>query len=322
MSTVNAVEAIELSKKFGNFTAVDQVSFTIPRGEIFGLLGPNGAGKTTTIRMLCGLLSPTSGAGKVMGFDVARQPEKVKANLGYMSQKFSLYNDLTAFENLDFYARIYRLSGKTRSSRTAELLEMAGLKDHRTELTSNLSGAWRQRLALACALVHEPPMLFLDEPTAGVDPVSRREFWNLIYDLAGQGVSVLATTHYMDEAEYCNEIGLMYQSRMIARDDPDSLKEKLSGTLLEIECDQPGRAIDLLKDIPGVVDAAFHGVLLHVIVSDEALQNRLQEALEANAIPVQRIERVLPSLEDVFVGMVNAENRARLRAELKQGDVE
>ncbi|HMN14707.1 MAG TPA: ABC transporter ATP-binding protein [Bellilinea sp.] len=322
MSVENAVEAIDLSKKFGDFIAVDRVSFTIPKGEIFGLLGPNGAGKTTTIRMLCGLLAPTSGVGRVMGFDVGGQPEKVKANLGYMSQKFSLYNDLTAFENLDFYARIYRLPGKTRNSRTEALIEMSGLKEHRNELTANLSGAWRQRLALACAIVHEPPMLFLDEPTAGVDPVSRREFWNLIYELAGRGVSVLATTHYMDEAEYCNEIGLMYQARLIARDDPDSLKEKMPGTLLEIECDHPGQAIDLLQDIPGVIDAAFHGILLHVIVEDEALQGRLREVLEENAIMVQRIERVLPSLEDVFVGMVDAENRARLRAELRQGEEE
>ncbi|MEL7589966.1 MAG: ABC transporter ATP-binding protein [Anaerolineaceae bacterium] len=322
MSVENAVEAMDLSKKFGDFTAVNQVSFTIPNGEIFGLLGPNGAGKTTTIRMLCGILAPSSGTAKVMGFDVASQPEKVKSNLGYMSQKFSLYNDLTAIENLDFYARIYRLQGKTRISRTNELIEMAGLKDHRNELTANLSGAWRQRLALACAIVHEPPMLFLDEPTAGVDPISRREFWNLIYELAGQGVSVLATTHYMDEAEYCNEIGLMYRARLIARDDPDSLKEKMPGTLLEIECDHPGRAIDLLQEIPGVINAAFHGILLHVIVADRVLQGRLRETLEANAITVQRIERVLPSLEDVFVGMVDAENRSGLRAELKPGGEE
>jgi ABC-2 type transport system ATP-binding protein len=257
-----------------------------------------------------------------MGYDVADQPEKVKANLGYMSQKFSLYNDLTAFENLDFYARIYRLPSPTRYRRTDELIEMAGLKDHRNELTANLSGAWRQRLALACAIVHEPPMLFLDEPTAGVDPVSRREFWNLIYELAGRGVSVLATTHYMDEAEYCNEIGLMYQAHLIARNDPDSLREQLPGTLLEIECDHPDRAIDLLKNIPGVSDVAFHGILLHVLVSDEDLQGRLLEVLEQNAITVQRIERVLPSLEDVFVGMVDAENRAKLRTELKEGGEE
>ena len=319
MSKENAVEVVELSKKFGNFTAVDQVSFTIPRGEIFGLLGPNGAGKTTTIRMLCGVLVPTSGSARIMGFDVAHRPEQVKANLGYMSQKFSLYNDLTAFENLDFYARLYRLPGETRQKRVDELIEMAGLKDRRDTLTANLSGAWRQRLALACAIVHEPPMLFLDEPTAGVDPVSRREFWNLIYELAGQGVSVLTTTHYMDEAEYCNEIGLMYQARLIALDDPDALKEKMPGTLFEIECDDPDRAAALLEETPGVTDVAFYGILLHVVTDDGALQDRLREELTENGIGVERIERVLPSLEDVFVAMVESENRAQLRSELTQG---
>jgi len=318
----NAVEVVDLSKKFGGFTAVDRVNFTIPKGEIFGLLGPNGAGKTTTIRMLCGLLVPTSGAARIMGFDVARQPEKVKSNLGYMSQKFSLYNDLTAFENLDFYARIYCLPPKIRSNRIDVLIEMAGLKDHRKKLTANLSGAWRQRLALACAIIHEPPVLFLDEPTAGVDPVSRREFWNLIYELAGQGVSVLATTHYMDEAEYCNEIGLMYQSRLIALDDPDTLKEKMPGTLVEIDCDHPGQAIDLLQETPGVIDAAYYGTLLHVILERETLIDQLKEVLVEQGITVSRIEPVLPALEDVFVSMVDAENRVHLRSELRQGEEE
>lgn len=322
MTKENAVEVVDLTKKFGSFTAVDKVSFNIPKGEIFGLLGPNGAGKTTTIRMLCGLLIPTSGTGKVMGYDVAHQPEKVKANLGYMSQKFSLYNDLTAFENLDFYARIYRIPEKTRKSRIDTLIEMSGLKDHRNELTANLSGAWRQRLALACAIVHEPPMLFLDEPTAGVDPVSRREFWDTIYELAGQGVSVLTTTHYMDEAEYCNMIGLMYQSRLIALNDPDSLKENMGGMLVEIDCDHPGQAIDLLQAVPGVIDAAFYGILLHVILESETLISKVKEILTENGITVSRVERVLPSLEDVFVSMVDAENRARLRSELKQGEEE
>lgn len=322
MTKENAVEVNEISKKFGTFTAVDRVTFSIPKGEIFGLLGPNGAGKTTTIRMLCGLLVPSSGSGRIMGFDVAKQPENVKSNLGYMSQKFSLYNDLTAVENLDFYARLYRLPQKIRSSRIDALIEMSGLNDHRNELTANLSGAWRQRLALACAIVHEPPMLFLDEPTAGVDPVSRREFWNLIYDLAGQGVSVLATTHYMDEAEYCNEIGLMYQSRLIALDDPDSLKENMPGKLVEIDCDRPGEAINLFHTIPGVIDAAFYGTLLHVILESESFIDRIKEVLLENGITVSRIERVLPSLEDVFISMVDAENRARLRSELQQGEEE
>jgi len=319
MSVDNAVEVIDLSKKFGDFVAVDRVSFTIPKGEIFGLLGPNGAGKTTTMRMLCGLLSITSGAGRVVGFDVASQPEKVKANLGYMSQKFSLYNDLTVYENLDFYARVYSLVGRKHSNRIDEMLEMAGLKDHRNELAANLSGAWRQRLALACAIIHEPPMLFLDEPTAGVDPISRREFWNLIYDLAGGGVSVLATTHYMEEAEYCNEIGLMYRSRLIAKGDPDSLKEKLPGTLLEIECEAPSQAINLLQEIPGVIDAAFHGILIHILVENKSLQSNLRKTLQKNAITVQHIEPILPSLEDVFVSMVEGEDRAGLRLEFRQG---
>ncbi|MDP2990765.1 MAG: ABC transporter ATP-binding protein, partial [Kiritimatiellota bacterium] len=237
MSEENAVEATHLTRVFGNFTAVDQVSFNIPRGEIFGLLGPNGAGKTTTIRMLCGILAPSFGAARVMGFDVSKQPEDVKQRIGYMSQKFSLYNDLTVNENLDFYANLYGVPREKVKPRLAELIEMAGLLGHEKQSAGSLSGAWRQRLALACAIVHEPPMLFLDEPTAGVDPVSRREFWEMIYRLAGQGVSVLATTHYMDEAEFCNVIGMMYHACLIALDDPDSLKEEMDGVLLEVDCD-------------------------------------------------------------------------------------
>jgi len=198
----NSVEVRNLSRRFGDFVAVDRISFDIPKGEIFGLLGPNGAGKTTTIRMLCGILTPSSGEARVVGFDVARQPEQVKQRIGYMSQKFSLYNDLTVFENLSFYANLYGIPAERIKQRIAELIEMSGLRGHEKQLARNLSGAWRQRLALACAIVHEPPMLFLDEPTAGVDPVSRREFWEMIYQMAGQGVSVLATTHYMDEAEF------------------------------------------------------------------------------------------------------------------------
>lgn len=322
MSEENAVEALQLTKKFGDFTAVDNVDFAIPKGEIFGLLGPNGAGKTTTIRMLCGLLVPTSGVGRVMGIDVAREPEKVKANLGYMSQKFSLYNDLTAFENLDFYARIYGLPATARDARIEALLDMAGLRHHRNELTANLSGAWRQRLALACAIVHEPPVLFVDEPTAGVDPISRREFWELIYELAGRDVSVLATTHYMDEAEYCNQIGLIYRARLVALAEPDTLKQEMPGALLELECDHPTRAIELIQAIPAATDVAFHGKLLHVIVEDEALQGELAQVLTANGITLSRLEPALPSLEDVFISMVEAENRASLRAALREGERE
>ena len=317
MSADKAIEVIQLTQKFGKFTAVDHVSFEIPRGEIFGLLGPNGAGKTTTIRMLCGILTPTSGEARVMGFDVARQSEEVKQRIGYMSQKFSLYNDLTVQENLDFYANLYSVPREKFASRLKELIEMAGLRGHEKQLVASLSGAWRQRLALACAIVHEPPMLFLDEPTAGVDPVSRREFWDMIYNLAGQGVSVLATTHYMDEAEFCNVIGMMYRSRLIALDDPDSLKEKMRGMLFEIDCREPGRAEEILKDLPFAHDVAVHGVLLHVLVSDEKEKRGLEKALQSNGIAVKRIERVQPSLEDVFVSLVEDEDRPQMREEIE-----
>jgi ABC-2 type transport system ATP-binding protein len=317
VSAEKAVEVIQLTRQFGDFTAVDHVSFEIPRGEIFGLLGPNGAGKTTTIRMLCGILTPTAGEARVMGFDVAKQSEEVKKRIGYMSQKFSLYNDLTVQENLDFYANLYSVPREKFAPRMKELIEMAGLRGHEKQLTASLSGAWRQRLALACAIVHEPPMLFLDEPTAGVDPVSRREFWDMIYNLAGQGVSVLATTHYMDEAEFCNVIGMMYRSRLIALDDPDSLKKKMRGMLFEIDCREPGRAEEILKDLPYSYDVAVHGVLLHVLVSAEKEKQELEKALQLNGIAVKRIERVQPSLEDVFISLVEDEDRPQMRDEIE-----
>ena len=314
MNAENSVEVIELTRQFGDFVAVDQVNFVIPKGEIFGLLGPNGAGKTTTIRMLCGILAPTSGEAKVMGYDVARQPEEVKQRIGYMSQKFSLYNDLTVVENLRFYADLYGIPSEKVRQRITELIEISGLKGLEKHLTRNLSGAWRQRLALACAIVHEPPMLFLDEPTAGVDPVSRREFWEMIYGMAGRGVSVLATTHYMDEAEFCNIIGMMYRSKLIAMSDPDTLKESLHGVLFEVDCSNPGRAETILKKLSTIKDVAVHGVILHVLVEKEDEKDFIEKTLNENGIPITRIERVLPSLEDVFVSLVEQENRLRLRA--------
>ncbi len=314
MNAENSVEVIELTRQFGDFVAVDQVNFVIPKGEIFGLLGPNGAGKTTTIRMLCGILAPTSGEAKVMGYDVARQPEEVKQRIGYMSQKFSLYNDLTVVENLRFYADLYGIPSEKVRQRITELIEISGLKGLEKHLTRNLSGAWRQRLALACAIVHEPPMLFLDEPTAGVDPVSRREFWEMIYGMAGRGVSVLATTHYMDEAEFCNIIGMMYRSKLIAMSDPDTLKESLHGVLFEVDCSNPGRAETILKKLATIKDVAVHGVILHVLVEKEDEKDFIEKTLNENGIPITRIERVLPSLEDVFVSLVEQENRLRLRA--------
>jgi ABC-2 type transport system ATP-binding protein len=297
----NAVETENLSRKFGDFIAVNQVNFYIPRGEIFGLLGPNGAGKTTTIRMLCGILLPTDGRASVLGFDVAKEPEEIKRRIGYMSQKFSLYGDLTPVENLEFYASIYAVPRDQRPKRIAELIEMAGLGEHKTMLTRDLSGAWRQRLALACAIAHQPPMLFLDEPTAGVDPVSRREFWDLIYQMASQGTSVLATTHYMDEAEYCNTVGMMYGGQLIALASPDTLRTRLPGYLFQVDCDRQAQAEDVLKDMDGVLETAIHGALLHVSLAEADLQDNVKRKLAHAVIEVHRIESIQPTLEDIFL---------------------
>jgi len=229
----SAVSLDNLTKRFGTFTAVNGISLTVPKGRIFGFLGPNGAGKSTTIRMMCGILPPTSGKGSVAGFGIAKEPEKIKENIGYMSQRFSLYEDLTVEENIAFYAGVYRLSGIRRQERTEWVIEMAGLTGRRNSRAGELSGGWRQRLALGCAILHEPPIIFLDEPTSGVDPLSRRKFWELIYSLAGGGVTVFVTTHYMDEAEYCDQLALIYRGELIAVGTPEELKrERAKGELL------------------------------------------------------------------------------------------
>ncbi len=302
---INAVEVHNLTKRFGKFTAVNGIQFNIPRGEIFGLLGPNGAGKTTTIRMLCGLMLPDAGSATVLGYDVTRQPEEIKKRIGYMSQKFSLYNDLTALENINFYAAIYSVPDRERTSRVSQLIEMSGLKGFERELTRNLSGAWRQRLALACAIVHNPPMLFLDEATAGVDPVSRREFWDLIYALAGEGVSVLVTTHYMDEADYCNMIGMMYQGELVALASPDTIKDELPGVLVQLDCDRPGEAAELLQGLPGVRNVSVHGVQVHVTVTDARETKQVEKVLGNAGFNLRSVEIIQPSLEDAFISMVN-----------------
>ena len=313
----NAIETFDLSRHFGSFTAVDKVNFYVPKGEIFGLLGPNGAGKTTTIRMLCGIIRPSSGNGTVLGFDILKDAEEIKKNIGYMSQKFSLYDDLTASENLNFYASIYGVPKSDRSKRIQDLIDQSGLRGVEKELTSSLSGAWRQRLALACAIAHKPPMLFLDEATAGVDPVSRREFWDLIYEMASTGTSILATTHYMDEAEYCNTIGMMYEGQMIALASPDGLKDKMSGVLVQITCDQPLRAEEIADITPAVIDSAIHGVLLHVTLKDEDQINTFTAELQSAGIKITDIETILPSLEDVFISMV--ESRLKAKAQDSSG---
>lgn len=302
---MNVVEVINLSKNFNDFAAVSDVNFHIPQGEIFGLLGPNGAGKTTTIRILCGIMSPFNGSVNVLGYDVKKDSEKVKSRIGYMSQKFSLYNDLTPGENIMFYASIYGVPKQERTKRVKELIEMADLTSHQKQLTRTLSGAWRQRLALACAIVHRPAMIFLDEATAGVDPVSRREFWELIYTLAGEGVSVLATTHYMDEAEYCNTIGMMYQGKMVALASPEKLKNDVPGTLVQVDCDQPGNAAKLIQAQPGVLGVNIHGALLHINLENPRLEPTVKKLINSSGITINSWEIIQPSLEDVFLSMIS-----------------
>lgn len=313
----NAIETQDLTRKFGDFTAVDHINFYIPKGEIFGLLGPNGAGKTTTIRMLCGIITPTSGQGSVLGFDIKKDAGQIKKNIGYMSQRFSLYDDLTALENLTFYSSIYGVHNGDRKKRIQDLVDLSGLRGYEKELTSNLSGAWRQRLALACAIAHKPPMLFLDEATAGVDPVSRREFWDLIYEMAGEGISILATTHYMDEAEYCNTIGMMYRGELVALASPDRLKEDMPGILLQVSTDDPLQAETIAEQVPGVKDASVHGVRLHVAMRDEQVIPALKTAFQQAQIKVNDMELIQPSLEDVFISMV--EERLQQNGRQKQG---
>jgi ABC-2 type transport system ATP-binding protein len=300
----NAVETKSLTKKFGDFTAVDTVDFYIPKGEIFGLLGPNGAGKTTTIRMLCGIIEPSAGEGTVLGWDVSRDTELIKQNIGYMSQKFSLYNDLTARENIIFYAQIYRVERAHQSARADELIDQLDLGAFENIQVRNLSGAWRQRVALACAVVHHPPMLFLDEATSGIDPISRRDFWDYIYQLAGEGISILATTHYMDEAEYCNKVGMMYDGRLVKIASPDTIKEDLNGSLAAIDCDRPLEAEKILREQEQVLDVSLHGAQLHALLASRRSKTSVVRALKEGGIRVARFEFVQPTLEDVFIAMI------------------
>jgi len=308
---VNAVEMQELVKTFGTFVAVDHVSLQVAKGEIFGFLGPNGAGKSTTIRMLCGLLRPTSGEASVSGFDVATQPEEIRRSIGYMSQKFSLYDDLTVEENIDFFSGIYGVPKRTRAARKAYVLEMANLTERRGAATRTLSGGWKQRLALGCAILHDPPVLFLDEPTSGVDPIARRAFWALIHDLSQTGHTIFVSTHYMDEAEYCHRLALMYRGKVIALGTPAELKGGLtSHTLLQLDTDQPLETMRALEGLAGVLDVAVFGGGLHVTVdAAEETTAGIRGALGAAGISIRRLERIEPSMEDVFVAMIETEER-------------
>jgi ABC-2 type transport system ATP-binding protein len=299
-----AIEVLGLTKKFGDFVAVNNVTFTVPRGEIFGFLGPNGAGKTTTIRMLLGLLTPTDGTARVIGFDVVKDSEAMRQHIGYMSQKFSLYNDLTVEENLNFYGGVYGVRGQRFKARKEKILAMAGLIGRERELTRNLSGGWKQRLALGVAIVHEPEVLFLDEPTAGVDPISRRAFWELIYDLAEGGTTILVTTHYMDEAEHCQELAFIQRGNLVVQGAPEDIKvTQMRGDVVEIDCTpHADRAIPLLRDMQLFDEVALYGALIHVVTNNVAKHIPLiKQTLAEHAIDIVSIERIAPSLEDVFI---------------------
>ena len=306
-----AAEVENLTKRFGDFTAVDAITFTVEPGEIFGFLGPNGAGKTTTIRMLTGLLQPTSGEACVAGLDVRTDTEAVKQRIGYMSQLFSLYGDLTVDENITFFAGLYGVRGERLEARRAWVLRMAGLEHHHDRLTAELSLGWKQRLALGCAVLHEPPVLFLDEPTSGVDPVSRRNFWELIYSLADGGTTVLVSTHYMEEAEYCHRLALMNRGRLIALDTPAAVRRLMREPLLEIVTPQGPAVARALQGRPGVAEAAMFGRAVHVAVDDaaEAAAN-LPAFLASRGLAVDHIHAIAPSLEDVFVDLVRREGGA------------
>ena len=306
-----AVEVEDLVKTFGDFVAVDHIRFQVKKGEIFGFLGPNGAGKSTTIRMLCGLLMPTSGKGKVAGFDVVEEPEKIKQVIGYMSQKFSLYEDLTVMENLHFFGGIYGLTGSVQKAREEQVIEMAGFKELRDRITRTLAVGWKQRLALACAILHQPAILFLDEPTSGVDPLSRRNFWSLIQQMAEKGITSFVTTHYMDEAEYCDRLAMIYQGKIVALGTPTELKmETLPGGLLEVECDPLIPALDLLKKALWASEAAVFGDGLHVIGKEGVdSEQEIKSIFQREGILLKRLEWIRPSLEDVFVSLIERENK-------------
>ena len=308
---VGAVQVRGLTRRFGDFVAVDDLSLTVSAGEIFGFLGPNGAGKSTTIRMLCGLLSPSEGGGMVAGCDIVGQAEAIKQRIGYMSQKFSLYEDLTVSENINFYGGIYGLEGQRMTERRAWATRMAGLEGRENQPTRLLAGGWKQRLALACAILHRPPIVFLDEPTSGVDPMSRRRFWDLIYDMAGRGRTVFVTTHYMEEAEYCDRVAMIYRGRMIALGSPRELKNRLvDETILDLRCPQPQDFMDALSAVEGVRDVALFGAGLHLKVDDaDMVERRIRRLSGDLGLSEVTLAKIVPTMEDVFVALIEKEDR-------------
>jgi ABC-2 type transport system ATP-binding protein len=302
-----AIVAEALTRRFGDFVAVDDVTFQVAKGEIFGFLGPNGAGKTTTMKMLTGLLPPSAGRGEVVGFDVTTQGESIRRNIGYMSQLFSLYDDLTVTENIDFFMGLYGVPRARRSERRDWVLEMAGLTANRRRLTGELPLGFKQRLALGSAVLHEPPVLFLDEPTSGVDPTSRRAFWELIYELAGGDTTVLVSTHYMEEAEYCDRLSLMNRGRLIAMDTPAALRAAMIEPILAVRSSDAPKAAEVVQGVEGVLEAGMFGRVVHVAVLDaNRTRDGIRAALDQAGVQVHGIDEIEPSLEDVFVARVRA----------------
>jgi len=308
-----------LTRRFGNVVAVDHLDFRVRTGELYGFLGPNGAGKSTTLRMLCGILEPTEGRGTVLGIDLIREPERVKSAIGYMSQKFSLYDDLSAEENLTFYARVYMVPRPERAGRIARMIRLADLTGQETKRAANLSGGYRQRLALACALVHAPRLVFLDEPTAGVDPVSRRNFWGIMRRLVDEGTTAVVTTHYMDEAELCDTLGFIYQGKLIAHGTPASIKqETFRQPVVEVEADDLRRATDVLAEWEAVEEVTRVGTRLRLVLADlRGTPEDVAAYLKRAGLAVGWVREVEPSVEDLFVSFVDKERKARLREQLR-----
>lgn len=317
-SRAAAIVVDHITRRFGELVAVNDVSFTVAPTAIFGFLGPNGSGKSTLIRILCGVLLPSGGRGEVLGFDVAGQAEEVKRRIGYMSQKFSLYSDLSVDENLDFYARVYGLRGTRLVERKRAMMKLVGIADRQRQLAGTLSGGWKQRLALACALVHEPRVLFLDEPTAGIDPVARRDLWDLLFDLSSEGVTLFVTTHYMDEAERCTQVGYIHTGRLIVQGQPDDLKElpqvRPAGTRrVGVELRHAAAALPAVRSVAGVRDATLFGDTLHLLIESDLPEERLRGALGHGAEEAV-IREMEPTLEDVFVTLSRGQAGAATRS--------
>ena len=303
-----AIEINGLTKKFGAFTAVDNVSLSVEGGEIFGFLGPNGSGKSTIIRMLCGLIAPTAGTARVAGFDIQKQAEEIRRNIGYMSQHFSLYNDLTVWENINFYAHVYGLKRERLKKRRDEVIELTHIGRFTDSRAGTLSGGWKQRLALACALAHEPKIIFLDEPTAGIDPVARRELWDLFFQLSSEGITLFVTTHYMDEAERCSRVGYIYNSKLVTYGEPDELKRlpdvtPPNGKWVEVTCPNTTVALARLKEVDYVLDATIFGQSIHLLMKVDEPIDRIKKDLAAIGIGDAEVTVARPSLEDVFVAL-------------------